>query len=255
MGIRSATDPPRLAILHGDALARSPQTASPRSDGTVVGCYVPVTYTTPGDQMRLRSKRTTAKAVVILVMGATAAATPPAVASLSEEGDASTVSYTDAVPALAPSGVDATAIYFDSAGQRMSVDGAGESLDAVSTDPQAALGPCTPVSGRDNPHRSKTGVAASGHGWWDKGDCSNSRATVYNCIYEYYSDGSWRQKDCSDHKELYTGGGGGNRTTARKPCDDQRLTSWRNHVAVDVIGEWDTGETPFRENDIACRVT
>jgi hypothetical protein len=31
-------------------------------------------------------------------------------------------------------------------------------------------------------------------------------------------------------------------------------TSWRNHVDVDVIGEWDTAEKPMRQADVDGRV-
>lgn len=113
---------------------------------------------------------------------------------------------------------------------------------------------CTPVSGRDNPHRSGTGVAASGHGWWDKGNCDNDRANVFNCLYEWYTDNSWVQKACSPTKELKPGGGSSNRTVARRDCTDTERTSWRNHVDVDVIGEIDTAEKPMNQADVNCRV-
>lgn len=71
----------------------------------------------------------------------------------------------------------------------------------------AAASACTPYSGRDNTHYSSGD--ASGHGWWKKGNCSNNTANVKNCIYEYYTDGSWRLKACSPTKTLppYTGSG------------------------------------------------
>ena len=37
-------------------------------------------------------------------------------------------------------------------------------------------------------------------------------------------------------------------------CDNTALTSWRNHVDVDVIGEIDTAEKPMRQQDVYCRV-
>jgi hypothetical protein len=97
-------------------------------------------------------------------------------------------------------------------------------------------------------------VAVSGHGWWDKGNCSNNRAKVYNCLYEWYTDNSWRQKACSPTKELALGGGSSNRTVARQDCGDTTLTSWRNHVDVDVIGEIDSGEWPYNQAAVSCRV-
>jgi len=193
-------------------------------------------------------------------MGATTVAAQPALASSSgqEVITPKFASYEDASPGLAPTGLDATASYLDSTGQLMSLDGAGQPLGKDGAEAQdaqaAAIGPCTPYSGRDNPHRSSTGVAVSGHGWWGKGDCSNNRAKVYNCLYEWYTDNTWRQKKCSTTKELAPGGGSANRTVARRDCDNTLQTSWRNHVDVDVVGEWDTGENPMRQAEVYCRI-
>ena len=165
----------------------------------------------------------------------------------------------EAEPGVAPDEVTAGAVYLDMAGNVMPLDADGSPLtepDSDATTQQAAVqfGPCTPYSGRDNPHRSSTGVAVSGHGWWGKGDCSNNSARVYNCLYEWYTDNSWRQKDCSAKAVLSPGGGSSDRTTARRSCGSLLVTSWRNHVDVDVIGEWDSGENPMRQADVDCRV-
>ncbi|MFE7333228.1 hypothetical protein ACFU8W_52400, partial [Streptomyces sp. NPDC057565] len=88
----------------------------------------------------------------------------------------------------------------------------------------------------------------------DKGSCSNNRANVYNCLYEWYTDNTWRQKTCSPVKELAPGGGSSNRTTARRDCDNTLYTSWRNHVDVDVIGEADTAEWPYNQANVYCRI-
>ena len=180
-----------------------------------------------------------------LLTGSAAAAVD---GSAAPAGSAAWVSYSAAVPGLASAAADKAAVYLDAAGR----------VVAPVTSPPAGsstarLG-CTPVSGRDNPHRSSTGVAVSGHGWWDRGSCSNSRADVLNCIYEFYTDGTYRQKDCSEVVELSPGGGSGNRTTARRTCDTTTYTSWRNHVNVDVKGEIDSNEVPYRQADVACRV-
>lgn len=158
--------------------------------------------------------------------------------------DSTYASYENAGPGVAPPGAATTAVFLDGAGRTIPTDKNAE----------VALWHCTPVSGRDNPHRSSTGVAVSGHGWWDKGTCSNNRANVYNCLYEWYTDNTWRQKACSPIKELAPGGGSGNRTTARRNCDNTSYTSWRNHVDVDVIGEADTAEWPYRQANVYCRV-
>ncbi|MGW4835590.1 MULTISPECIES: hypothetical protein [unclassified Streptomyces] len=155
-----------------------------------------------------------------------------------------------AVPGVAPSGSDASAVYLDSAGRAMDMDVAEEAGTARQP---TAIG-CTPVSGRDNPHRSGTGVAASGHGWWKKGNCSNDRAKVFNCLYEWFTDNTWRQQACSETKTLKPGGGSTHRTAARRDCRGTERTSWRNHVEVDVIGEIDTGEKPMNQSEVNCRV-
>lgn len=80
------------------------------------------------------------------------------------------------------------------------------------------------------------------------------RANVKNCIYEYYTDGTWRLKACSPTKTLPPYTGSGARTVARTDCDNRTYTSWRNHVDVDVIGESDTGEKPYNQSLPDCRV-
>jgi len=156
------------------------------------------------------------------------------------------VTAADAVPGIAPLDADKTAVYLDSAGQVIPTT---KSPSAVS---ETALIGCTPESGRDNPHPSSGDV--SGHGWWKKGNCSNNRANVYNCLYEWYTDNSWRQKACSTPRELRPYTGSGDRVVARHDCNDTLRTSWRNHVDVDVIGEIDTGEWPHNQADVNCRV-
>lgn len=118
---------------------------------------------------------------------------------------------------------------------------------------QLGIGPCTPESGVDNPHRSSTGVAASGHGWWKQGTCENDEAKVYNCLYRFWtSDELWHKQACSDVKTLKPGGGSSNRTVARKDCKSTKSKLWRNHVDVDVINEWDTAEKPMRQATVNC---
>lgn len=114
---------------------------------------------------------------------------------------------------------------------------------------------CTPDTGVDNRHRSSTGIAVSGHGWWNKGNCTGDTATVQTCLYEYYTDGTWRRKACGENGNLKPGGGGVSRVPARRDCDTTEMTSWRNHVDVDVNWEADSGEVGYRQANVACRVT
>jgi hypothetical protein len=158
------------------------------------------------------------------------------------------VSYQDAVPGRAPAGAASDAVYLDRQGRVISEPGSGTASSA----PTAALG-CTPESGRDNPHYSSGDV--SGHGWWKKGTCTASTAHVYNCLYEFYTDNTWRQKACSSTKQLRPYTGSGDRTVARARCNPTAgLISWRNHVDVDVDGQVDTAEKPMNQADVVCVV-
>jgi hypothetical protein len=161
---------------------------------------------------------------------------------------AQTAQSKGAAPGIAPPGADTTATYLDTAGKIVPKD---ESPAAAQ---RAAAFGCTPGSGRDNPHRSSTGVAVSAHGWWTKGSCTANTAHVFNCLYEWYTDNTWRQKACSPTKQLSPGGGSANRTVARANCSNTLNTSWRNHVDVDVDGQIDTAEAPYNQASVLCRV-
>ncbi|MEO6083319.1 MAG: hypothetical protein ABIQ18_09460 [Umezawaea sp.] len=151
------------------------------------------------------------------------------------------VSYEDAIPGLAPSDAPMTGTL------------SGGSENEVHT--QQALG-CTPDTYADNPHPSSTPGVISGHGWWGQGNCSNNRATVQNCLYEYYTDGTWRRKACNTASGIYPGGGSANRSAANRPCDSTGASiSWRNRVDVDVNGELDTSEVFERQANVYCVIT
>lgn len=157
--------------------------------------------------------------------------------------DTGFTSRANAVPGVAPAGAGATAVFLDLSGQVI-----------PRTVFPASAQACTPGSGRDEPHISSTAWAVSGHGWWTKGTCTASQADVYNCLYEWYTDNSWRQKACSAHERIYAGGGSANRTDAHADCWTSDRTSWRNHVDVDVVGQSDTGEWPYTAATPPCRV-
>lgn len=171
-----------------------------------------------------------------------------------DKGGTVYVSSEDAVPGLVPAGAAATAVYLDGQGRKIS--GAGGTPKRVDSDEKsdgssvapAAIG-CTPESGRDNPHYSSGDV--SGHGWWRKGSCTAATATVYNCLYEYFTDNTWRQKKCSVKKVLRPYTGSGDRTNARVRCNPtNRQISWRNHVDVDVDGQVDTRLIPASSHTV-----
>ncbi|MER7168162.1 hypothetical protein ABT336_19095 [Micromonospora sp. NPDC000207] len=180
------------------------------------------------------------KVPVVAVANAPAAGAEPAGLHVG----ARFVSFVDAEPGIAQPGADETAVYLDSDGNVIPIDPQPAS--------ESTLIGCTPENMPDNPHWSSPDV--SGHGAWKKGNCNNDRANVYNCLYEWYTDNTWRQKACSSVRELRPYTGGAERTVARRTCNDRNWTSWRNHIDVDVIGEVDTGEQPYKQANVDCRV-
>lgn len=175
--------------------------------------------------------------VALLWTGASAVASPPA----------SDSSSATARPGLAPAGAGGT--YLDEQGNVLSMRGKDADLVAGSA---PRIG-CTPGNGADNPHYTAPDV--SGHGTYVRGTCTNNTAKVYNCLYEWYTDNTWRRKSCSSTVTVTAGGGAGNRSNARHVCHStsQRI-SWRNHEDVDVIGEVDDSNKPFRQADVNCVV-
>jgi len=162
----------------------------------------------------------------------------------------SVVTYADAVPALATADAGGRAVYLDEHGRVINPATSG-------TSGTGRVGPyssCQPISLPDNPHYSAPDV--SGHGQWEKGTCTSNTAHVWNCLYEYYNDGSWRRKACSAKVQLKPKSVSNNRTTARRACNSTgQLISWRNHVDVDVDGQSDPPDEPYRQANVYCVVT
>lgn len=186
---------------------------------------------------RVTSVMVIALGTALLSTGTSAGASPPA------PNSAKAV----ARPGLAPA--DAKGTYLDEDGNTLLLNGA--SANAVTSAAQI-LG-CTPGNGADYPHYTAPDV--SGHGTYVKGTCKNSTAKVYNCLYEWYTDNTWRRKACSKTVTVSAGGGSGNRSNARHACDSTgRNISWRNHEDVDVIGEIDSNNKPYRQQNVYCVV-
>lgn len=169
-----------------------------------------------------------------------------------------------AVPGVQPAGARSTEKYLSADGSPLpmvysalessAIKIMGTSAPSRTSGRASISATCTPGSGVDNPHISETAVfAVHGHGWWTNGNCRKTTARVFNCLYEYYTDNSWRRKGCSSKQTLRPGGGSSARTTASRDCDTSDRTDWRNHVDVDVIDESDTGEQPFRQASVPCR--
>ena len=160
------------------------------------------------------------------------------------------VTYTNAVPGLAPPGIGDRAPYVDEHGRVIDL-ATSETQSDGSVTPASS---CQPISLPDNPHYSSPDVSA--HGQWEKGTCTSNTAHVWNCLYEYYTDATWRRKACSAKVQLKPKSVSNNRTTARRACDSTgQLISWRNHVDVDVDGQSDPPDEPYRQADVLCVVT
>lgn len=113
---------------------------------------------------------------------------------------------------------------------------------------------CLAYTRGDNVHRSSTGFAASGHGWWDNVNCSAREADVTIWLQQYYSDGVWRTRGSTGTERVYSGGGSGNRANARAVCADSRTTGWRSVVDVDLVGQIDDSSVLITPSvNISCR--
>ncbi|MCR4513402.1 hypothetical protein [Aeromicrobium sp. 50.2.37] len=194
--------------------------------------------------------------VAIPAMLALTISTPANALVSSEVAHIGSVAAPDAEPGIAPADPASDGVYLDENGEQIedpaNPDGKGRSTPATAGAEAVAAG-CKPISGRDNPHHSSGDV--SGHGWWSRGTCNNDKARVKNCLYEWYTDRTWRLKKCSKTETLKPGSGGSaNRTHARIACDSRTQTSWRNHVDVDVNGEIDDSSSPYNQAEVSCRV-
>jgi hypothetical protein len=199
-------------------------------------CNLPQTL---GGRMSGNRKRYLARAVVIVALSAPFGILAPSV-NAAQSVTPQNVSYEDAVPGIAPLTAPITSTRSNGSRKGSSV--------------QPALG-CTPDTLADNPHLSSTPGVISGHGWWGQGNCSSNKATVQNCLYEFYTDGTWRRKACNTASGIFPGGGSANRSAANRPCDAGQTISWRNRVDVDVNGELDTSEVFERGADVNCVVS
>lgn len=125
------------------------------------------------------------------------------------------------------------------------------------------FGACMPVTGGDNPHEStETGGTknqVSAHGWWRKGECSGTKATVKACLHELWvaDNGTkhWIQKKCNS-KEIKPAKKNTNkpRMNVRANCSNLKLTGWANYVDVDVHGTWDNSLKLAKYRNVYCRI-
>lgn len=97
--------------------------------------------------------------------------------------------------------------------------------------PGAAAAACVPYVDGDNVHVSSGDV--SGHGWWYRNTCANTKTTVTIYLYEYYSDKTWHWKNTGS-KSVYPGGGSANRAAVRIACTGVVPAAWRTLVVVKI---------------------
>jgi hypothetical protein len=117
--------------------------------------------------------------------------------------------------------------------------------------------PCKPKADGDYVHVSSTPPAtASGHGWWKKGNCIESKARVIVQLQEYYSDHKWRDKGKPGSAVISPGtGGSANRVTARQECTGGTpLIGWRSVVEVIVQNQLGVAVEITATRNIHCRV-
>ena len=132
---------------------------------------------------------------------------------------------------------------------------ASDSAITARTSDSADAAVCTANTNGDYVHRSSTGFAASGHGWWTNVNCNTTLADVTVQLQQYYSDGVWRNVGSPGKARVASGGGAGNRATGRVDCVNSSRSGWRSIVDVDLVGLIDDTSvlvTPSRNID--CRV-
>jgi hypothetical protein len=106
-------------------------------------------------------------------------------------------------------------------------------------DARAALETCVFYTRGDFVHVSSTEPqAASGHGWWTNGDCPTPLADV-SVRLQLLKNGTWTDVAWGS-KVVPSGGGAGNRATARVNCRTIAWNQWRSVIDVDLLGMFDT---------------
>ncbi len=120
--------------------------------------------------------------------------------------------------------------------------------------PQAV---CFYDSNGDSVHRSASGFAASGHGWWEDpfNTCPpGTKAVVTIQLQEQGTDGVWRNAGSPGQATVYAGGGSANRATGRVDCVNDMETLWRSVVDVDLVGIADPPDKYYTpESLVECR--
>ena len=124
---------------------------------------------------------------------------------------------------------------------------------------------CKYTTHGDNPHKSRTGNAASAHGWWQTTSptkCpSHAQVEIWlfalACEYKDETDESligceWEQVG-HDKKRVRPGGGSGKRAVARRDCTSTpKPVTYRSVIDVDLEGVWDGPGREVREKAVDC---
>lgn len=105
----------------------------------------------------------------------------------------------------------------------------------------------------DDVHISSTPpAAASAHGWWVRLSGPGRTATVTVELQNLDYFGHWHTVATSS-EVVKSGGGRGNRTTARRSCLSLVRSEWQSMVDVDIVGVNDSPErASSRERTLPC---
>lgn len=105
----------------------------------------------------------------------------------------------------------------------------------------SAAGICAFTQHGDRAHISSSGGprAVQAHGWWQKGNCKATIATVTVQLQKKIGT-RWVDVGRQGSGEFGAGGGRGKRATARYECKGTARTTYRSWVDVNVHGILDT---------------
>lgn len=128
--------------------------------------------------------------------------------------------------------------------QVVSVDSEASGLERYEVkDAQGAL-ICVAYTKGDYAHISNTPPkSASAHGWWINGNCNTTKARV-TARLQIKRAGVWvNVTGSTGTSTVFSGGGAGDRATARIACRSNESYQWRSVVDVDPVGILDTPNT------------
>lgn len=113
-----------------------------------------------------------------------------------------------------------------------------------------AMPQCSPIARGDYVHESSG--YASGHGWWDKGNCSDPYGEVSIVLWELWtSDNAWHNMG-ENTGTVRPGGGSSARVTAKAKCHTGDYRWWHSEVTV-VLEDGSSNTTNTDKQYIPCK--